>query len=82
MEEKTNKVFGLLGRNISYSFSRGYFTKKFEALGLSKHLYKNFDLQKIKDFPQLIEQEVFLKGINVTIPYKEEVLPLTVAESD
>lgn len=75
MEEKTNKVFGLLGRNISYSFSKGYFTKKFEALGLRKHLYKNFDLQRIKDLPKLIQQETFLKGMNVTIPYKEEVLP-------
>ena len=75
MEEKTNKIFGLLGRNISYSFSRGYFTKKFEALGLRKYLYKNFDLQKMKDLPQLLEQEVFLKGMNVTIPYKEVILP-------
>jgi shikimate dehydrogenase len=75
MEEKKNKVFGLLGRNISYSFSRGYFSKKFKKLGLQKHLYTNFDLQKITDFPKLIEQEFFLKGMNVTIPYKEEVLP-------
>lgn len=74
MEEKINKVFGLLGRNISYSFSRGYFAKKFEDLGLKNHQYKNFDLQKIKEFPQLIQQEAFLKGMNVTIPYKEEVL--------
>lgn len=39
MEEKRNKVFGLLGKNISYSFSRGYFTKKFETLDLKKYEY-------------------------------------------
>jgi shikimate dehydrogenase len=75
MEGKKDKVFGLLGRNISYSFSRGYFAKKFEILGLKEHFYKNFDLQTIADLPKLIEKEIFLKGMNVTIPYKEEVLP-------
>ena len=74
MEEKKNKVFGLLGKNISYSFSRGYFAKKFELLGLNKHEYKNFDIQDIADFSSIIKDETCLKGINVTIPYKEEVM--------
>ena len=74
MEEKKNKVFGLLGKNISYSFSRGYFAKKFELLGLNKHKYKNFDIQDIADFSSIIKDEPCLKGINVTIPYKEEVM--------
>ena len=74
MEEKINKVFGLLGKNISYSFSRGYFAKKFEALDLKKHHYKNFDIQEISDFPSIIKKEEFLEGMNVTIPYKEEVI--------
>ncbi|MGC1514862.1 MAG: shikimate dehydrogenase, partial [Maribacter sp.] len=46
--EKTEKQpvsFGLVGRNISYSFSRGYFKKKFNDLGLSQHTYENFDIQ-------------------------------------
>jgi shikimate dehydrogenase len=75
MEEKKNKVFGLLGKNISYSFSRGYFSKKFEALGLKKHEYKNFDIQEIADFPAIINSETLFGGMNVTIPYKEEVIP-------
>jgi shikimate dehydrogenase len=75
MEEKKNKVFGLLGKNISYSFSRGYFSKKFELLDLKKHEYKNFDIQNIVDFPAIIKSETFLGGMNVTIPYKEEVIP-------
>ncbi|MFT5257606.1 MAG: shikimate dehydrogenase [Arenicella sp.] len=74
MEEKKNKIFGLLGKNISYSFSRGYFAKKFEILDLKKHEYRNFDIQDIADFPSIIKKELFLKGMNVTIPYKEEII--------
>lgn len=74
MEEKRNKVFGLLGKNISYSFSRGYFAKKFENLNLENYHYRNFDIQEITSFPSIIEKEKFLTGLNVTIPYKEEVI--------
>ena len=74
MEEKKNKVFGLLGKNISYSFSRGYFAEKFEVLDLKKHEYRNFDIQDIADFPSILKKELFLKGMNVTIPYKEEII--------
>ena len=75
MEERKNKLFGLLGKNISYSFSRGYFTEKFQKLGLTQHKYVNFDLQSIDYFTKVIEKnEDYLKGINVTIPYKEEVM--------
>lgn len=75
MEEKKNKTFGLLGKNIAYSFSRGYFSKKFEKLNLSDHTYKNFDLQQIANLPEEIKKEPFLSGMNVTIPYKEAVIP-------
>ena len=76
MEEKEVKKnrFGLLGRNITYSFSRGYFTQKFEELGLGDHSYENFDIQDISEFGSVLSQEN-LKGLNVTIPYKEAVLP-------
>ena len=73
--EEKNKLFGLLGKNISYSFSRGYFTDKFEKLKLNKSKYVNFDLQNIEDFPTIINDNKHLKGINVTIPYKEEIIP-------
>lgn len=73
MEGKKSKKFGLLGKNISYSFSKGYFTEKFKQLNLEKHTYVNFDLQQIQDFPLTLEDNN-IKGINVTIPYKEEVL--------
>lgn len=73
-EKGKNKLFGLLGKNISYSFSRGYFTEKFKDLNLDSHKYVNFDLQNIKDFSSIIEENEDLKGINVTIPYKEDVM--------
>lgn len=67
--------YGLVGKNISYSFSKGYFTQKFADMGLSEHSYENFDLQHINEFRELVRNTQGLKGLNVTIPYKEEVLP-------
>lgn len=76
--EKTGKEphkFGLVGKNISYSFSRGYFAKKFEELGLDGYSYVNFDLDEISELSDLIAQTKNLKGLNVTIPYKEDIIP-------
>ena len=73
--EKTERIqhkYGLIGKNISYSFSRGYFSKKFEELDLKEHSYENFDLASIDEFPAIISKTNSLKGLNVTIPYKEE----------
>ena len=67
--------FGLLGRNISYSFSRGYFSRKFEREGINAS-YENFDLADISELPKVLEKNPDLRGLNVTIPYKEEILPL------
>lgn len=75
IEKEKNKLFGLLGKNISYSFSRGYFTTKFEELNLNKHSYVNFDLQKIDEFSSIFKENKNVSGINVTIPYKEAVIP-------
>ena len=63
--------FGLVGKNISYSFSKTYFSKKFSDLHLEDHQYCNFDIASIDDFPTIIAEE--LKGLNVTIPYKEQL---------
>lgn len=73
--EKDKSRFGLIGKNISYSFSRGYFTKKFSELGLEQHSYENFDLEQIDLFKNILEQNVDIKGFNVTIPYKEQIMP-------
>lgn len=50
MDQNKKNRFGLIGRNIDYSFSRGYFTEKFKELGLLNHSYENFDLQTIEEF--------------------------------
>src|SRR5690606_8246698 len=71
--QETEVRYGLLGRNISYSFSRGYFQKKFDREGISAS-YENFDIEEISQFKDLLEENPDLKGLNVTIPYKEQVM--------
>lgn len=66
---------GLVGKNISYSFSRGYFAQKFNDLNLNHYTYENFDLEEITEFPNLLKNSLNLRGLNVTIPYKEVVIP-------
>jgi len=66
--------FGLLGKNISYSFSKKYFTKKFAQLKLENCTYANFDIPFIEEFPIILNENIaYLKGVNVTIPFKEKV---------
>ncbi|GAB5399716.1 MAG: shikimate dehydrogenase [Aureisphaera sp.] len=67
--------YGLIGKNIDYSFSKTYFTTKFEK-EKRKDTYQNFDLECIELLPDVIAQYPDAKGFNVTIPYKEEVMPL------
>jgi shikimate dehydrogenase len=69
------KVFGLIGYPLTHSFSKKYFTEKFEKLGLEGYSYELFPLEKIEDLPQLIADNPNLVGFNVTIPYKETVMP-------
>ncbi|MFZ3564326.1 shikimate dehydrogenase family protein [Tenacibaculum finnmarkense] len=75
MEEKeVKKMYALVGKNISYSFSKGYFTNKFKELGLEISEYVNFDIQSIEELSAKIkENKTTLKGMNVTIPYKLDV---------
>lgn len=69
-------TFGLVGRNISYSFSRGYFSEKFRNLSLDNYQYINFDIPSIKEITAVFEnKEQNLKGFNVTIPYKQDIQP-------
>ena len=65
--------YGLIGKNIEYSFSRKYFKTKFEMEQIQNCEYVNFDLPSISDFKKLRSQEN--SGYNVTIPYKECILP-------
>jgi len=67
--------FGLVGKNISYSFSKKYFTEKFEKLNLKNYSYVNFDIPEIEEFPFLLyHREEEFRGLNVTIPYKQSII--------
>ncbi|CAM3664533.1 shikimate dehydrogenase [Flavobacterium gelidilacus] len=72
---KKQKKYGLVGKDISYSFSKKHFTEKFTAYHFDNCEYLNFDLPSIKEFPEIFAKNKGLKGLNVTIPYKEEVIP-------
>lgn len=69
-----HNLYGLLGRHIAYSFSKRYFTKKFDQLGLSDHTYEIFDTENLEGLEFLIKNPD-LQGFNVTIPYKEQIIP-------
>ena len=66
-------LFGLIGKNISYSFSKKYFTDKFSQLHLNNHQYELFDLKEIEEVENLFKNSE-IKGLNVTIPFKEKVI--------
>ena len=65
---------GLIGKNISYSFSKNYFENKFKKLFLKNHTYDVFDLNDISEVDQVFKNEN-LTGLNVTIPFKEKIIP-------
>lgn len=69
------RSFGLIGRPVRHSASAEYFNRKFREEGLSDHEYTLYELEAIEDLPRLLEEHPALCGLNVTIPYKREVIP-------
>ena len=69
-----DKIYGLIGKKLGHSFSKDYFTKKFSQLNLD-YSYQNIEIQNIEDIIPYIKEHKNLKGFNVTVPYKEEILP-------
>lgn len=67
------RKFGLIGYPLGHSFSATFFNSKFEKEGIDA-IYRNFPLEKISEFPSLLEQESDLIGLNVTVPYKQEII--------
>ncbi len=68
------KQYGLIGRPLSHSFSKKYFTQKFEREHISDCSYELFEIENINLFPEILENNPNLKGLNITIPYKETIL--------
>lgn len=69
------KLYGLIGKSLSHSFSARYFNHKFRKAHLQDHLYLNIELDDIADLTKLIHNIPELQGVNVTIPYKTAILP-------
>jgi shikimate dehydrogenase len=67
--------YGLIGYPLGHSFSKRYFTEKFEREGLSDCSYELYPLQSITELPHLLKDHPDLRGLNVTVPYKKAVLP-------
>lgn len=71
--DQTHK-FGIVGHNIAYSFSQKYFTEKFKKLFLKNYIYEVYDIASIQKVDKVFQTE-HLRGLNVTIPYKEAIIP-------
>lgn len=69
------RLFGLIGFPLSHSFSKGFFAEKFEKEGIEGCSYENFPIPAIEQFPSLWKEHPQLEGLNVTIPYKQAVIP-------
>ena len=67
------KTYGLIGEKLGHSFSKKFFTEKFEKEGIDAR-YELFELPDIAHFPLLVADNDF-SGLNVTIPYKEKIIP-------
>jgi len=71
---RNKNIYGLVGKNINYSFSKGYFLDKFKKERIFDCDYLNFDLDRI-DLIEDVFRNNLLSGLNVTIPYKEKIIP-------
>ena len=76
------RQFGLIGFPLSHSFSKKYFTEKFEKEGWQDCRYDNHPLSGINQLPALLQRNPLLEGLNITIPYKEQVLSFLSDQSE
>ena len=66
-------IYGLIGKKLEHSFSPDYFSRKFRKLNLDAD-YRLFEMDNISKLPEIIQENKNIRGLNVTIPYKKEVL--------
>ncbi len=76
------KLYGLIGFPLNHSFSQKYFTDKFKRENLTGHRYELFPLSSIKQFPSLLMSNPNLSGLNVTIPYKQQILEYVTQQTE
>ena len=75
------RLFGLIGYPLSHSFSKKYFEEKFKKEGLNDCSYELFPIPAIDDLKKILQENPDLRGLNVTIPYKKQVLPWLYSQS-
>src|SRR5215218_9533307 len=69
------KLYGLIGRPLKHSFSKAYFTAKFQKEDITDCQYENFELENIAALSNILNTHTNLHGFNITIPYKKEIIP-------
>lgn len=69
------QTFGLIGHPLTHSFSKKYFSEKFEKEQITNCTYELFDIENIEKLNEILKSTKNLKGLNITIPYKEQVIP-------
>jgi len=76
------RQFGLIGYPLSHSFSKKYFTEKFQHEGIPGCAYENYPIASINELNNVLHGAPAPEGLNVTIPYKESVLPFLHYQSE
>ncbi len=74
MADKNERIYGLIGYPLTHSFSQTYFNQKFQSEDINAR-YLNFEIPDIGDLMEVVAEYPALSGLNVTIPYKEQVIP-------
>lgn len=74
MNKRPQKLYGLIGYPLGHSFSENYFNQKFDSERIDAR-YVNFEIPSISDITNVLKENVNLHGLNVTIPYKEQIIP-------
>lgn len=69
------KIYGLIGKTLHYSFSARYFSDKFKTGKITDSQYRNFELKDLEQEIMALKKNPEIKGLNVTIPYKTEIIP-------
>lgn len=77
----SHKIFGLVGRGLSHSYSKEYITDYFRRNGIDAE-YLNFDIEDVSEVRRILRVFPELRGFNVTMPYKEAIIPLLDAVSE
>ena len=74
MKSQEEKIYGLIGFPLIHSFSQTFFNQKFKAEKINAR-YMNFEIPDIGDFMEVLAEYPAIEGLNVTIPYKTQVIP-------